>query len=518
MGEENINDNKRIAKNTVLLYFRLLFLTLISIYTVRVTLEALGVIDYGIYNVVGSIVTSLSILTGAMNSATQRYYSFHIGKKDYQGYSKVFSIVVITFLCLSICIIIIGEIVGLTLQYWINIPSDKLYATKWVFQTSLFSFVISLITIPFSSSIIANECMGVFAYYSIGEGMLRLGIVFLLLRVPEHRLIIYGCLTLLTTLISFVFNVVFCKIKFTYCRFSWKWDKSLFKEISSYTGWNLFGSISTVLITQGQNILLNLFFGPIVNAAKSIGDKVYHVIQSFAYNLYLAVSPQIIKSYAGKDYVRTLNLVLGSSRLTFMLIFLLSYPIICSIHFILLIWLGQGNVTMYMGGFAQLMLVFCLVNTLEAPISKYIQATGKIRKYQLCVGWITLSYLPVAWLSLKLGASPTATVVVLIIIMGIAQFVRVYIVHAQLELSYKRYFMEVCLPVLYVGLVAAVVYVLQGLWDTGNGIGGNVLRLMSIELFMMLVVWCFGLKKSDRSMIIRYIKVHRTKNEESRQA
>lgn len=501
------SDNKRIAKNTGLLYFRLLFLTLVSLYTVRVTLEALGVVDYGVYNVIGSVVASLSVLTGAMSSASQRFLSFHLGKKDYSAYSKTFSLLLLGFITFTVLLFIIGEVLGFFfIDGWLNIPQERIFAAKWVYQTSLFAFCIGLLTVPYSSSIIANENMGAFALFSIIEGLIRLGIVFCLLRYDADRLILYGILTFIASLIVFAMNVLYCHCVFKYCRYIWEWNKSLFKELTSYTGWNLFGSVSAMLMNQGQSILLNIYFGPSVNAAKGIADRIYGVIHSFSTNLYMAITPQIIKSYAIGNYQRTLNLVLKSSRITFMLLFVLSFPLICEMNGILYIWLGEDSKTPYMAEFSILMLIYCMVISLEIPITRYIQATGVIYKYQIYVGALTLSYIPIAMLSLYYGASPSVSIIILIVVMGIAQCIRVVIAHKQVNINYRLYFNEVIIPIIKIVIGSVVLYIVLKRFHQSS----DWIRIISNLIFDLLMAcsltWFMGFNKEDRMLIIEYIK------------
>lgn len=485
----------------------MLLLTLISLYTVRITLQALGVEDYGIYNVIGSVVGSLSILTGAMASASQRFLSFHLGKKDHMAYSRTFSMLLLGFILLSLILYIIGQVLGyFFLDGWLNIPEDRIYAAKWVYQTSLIAFCFSLTTVPYTSSIIANEKMGAFALFSIVEGLVRLAIVFILLAYQGDRLILYGIMTMCASGIVLLMNIYFCHSKIRYCRYIWEWNKSLFKELTTYTGWNLFGSISAMLVNQGQSILLNIFFGPAVNAAKAIADKIYNVVLNFSTNLYMAISPQIIKSYAANDFQRTQNLVLKSSRITFMMLFVISFPLICEMQDILQIWLGDESKTPYMSSFSKLMLIYCMVFSLEHPITRYIQATGIINKYQISVGVITLAYIPITLGTLYCGAEPVTTVIVLISIIILAQFVRVIIAHRQVHLDYRLYMNEVVFPILRIALISSILYIaLTKLIQPHNLI--QIVLTILIDFFAGLAsVWYIGLKKSDRQFILDNIR------------
>ena len=500
------SSNHRIVKNTGLLYFRLIFLTIVNLYAVRVTLDALGVVDYGIFNVIASVVASLSILTGAMTSASQRYLSFHLGRNDYEQYSSVFSLLLMCFFSLSVVLLAIGEILGyFFIDDLLKIPADRLTAAKWLFQASLISFAFGLLTIPYTSSIISNERMDAFAGFSIVEGVLKLGIAFAVLHFNGDRLILYGVLTALINISVFIMSLLYCHHKFPYCRYIWKWNRDVFSELSKYTGWNLFGSISGILATQGQNILLNIFFGPVINAAKAIADRIQSVINGFSINLYTAVGPQIIKSYAAEDYQRSLNLVMKSSKMSFILIFILSFPLICNMDGLLHIWLAADSKTPDMVAFSKLILAYCMILSLEPPISRIIQATGKIRNYQVAVGSITLSFIPVAALVLSLGASAVMTLVIQMIIMSVAQVVRVVVAHRQVGLLYGDYLKTVVVPIFKVIAVGVPVYLLftPSIFETD--VVKVILSTLISGIFGLFIAGILGLDTSDREMIANLI-------------
>lgn len=499
--------NRRIIKNTGLLYTRLIFLTFVNLYAVRVTLDALGDIDYGIYNVIASLVASLSILTGAMTSATQRFLSFHLGREDYDEYSKTFSLLLICFLGLAFALIIIGEPIGLwAIKDWLKYPPDRLDAVYWVFQTSLVAFAIGFITIPYTSSIVANEKMNAFALFSIVEGVLKLGIALLILHYGGDRLILYSVLTMLTSVVVLAMTIQYCHSKFKYCKYTWKWDKGIFTQLSQYTGWNLFGSVSGILATQGQNILLNVFFGPIVNTSKAIADRIQHVINGFSVNLYMAASPQIIKSYAANDHTRALNLVMKTSKMSFLLIFVLSFPLLCNMGDLLGIWIVKSTETPNMNIFSKLILLYCLVLSLEPPISRIIQATGQIKKYQVCVGVITLAFIPTAALALWLGASAPSTIIIQIIMLLIAQAVRIVVAHQQVGLSYHTYLSEVVFPILKTSAVAIPSYfILENLSSGSSDFWHTLLNTILAGVWGIVIASFIGLNKNDRKMIMELV-------------
>lgn len=503
------SSNSRIVKNTGLLYFRLIFLALVNLYAVRITLEALGVVDYGIFNVIGSVVASLTIMTGAMTSASQRFLSFHLGKEDYEKYSHTFTLLLICFIAIAVILIIIGEALGyFFVEKWLTIPTDRIDAAYWLYQATLLTFAISLITIPYTSSIVANERMDAFAVFSIVEGVLKLGIAFMLIHYGGDRLILYGVLTAVISIIVFLMSMQYCHTKFRYCRYIWKWDGFIFKDLLGYTGWNLFGSLSGMLDNQGQNILLNIYFGPVVNTAKAIADRIQNVITGFSTNLYMAASPQIIKSYATKDYERAHKLVIKTSKLSYLLIFILSFPLICNMEGLLYLWLGADGKTPDMTAFSQLILVYCLVISLEPPISRLIQATGQIKRYQLSVGAVTLLYIPIAALAFALGGSAILSLVILIAVMGIAQIVRIYVAWKQVNLSPGQYCKEVAVPVLKVTFVGMAVFLVSPLvGSSGNTIPFIVLHTVIAGIIGLFIAGILGLNKEDRHYISNLIQL-----------
>ncbi|MDE6559627.1 MAG: hypothetical protein K2K29_07050 [Muribaculaceae bacterium] len=276
------SDNKRIVKNTLLLYFRMLFLTVINLLTVRVIFNALGVEDYGVYSVIGSAVLALTFLSGTLTSATQRYFSYQVAQNNHADFSRLFSLILICFAALSAGVVIIGVPLGpVIVNHFLSIPAERLVAAEWVYYSTLGCFITSLLTVPYTSTMISHEKMGGFAYISIADGVFKLVVAYLVYYSPFDRLIYYSVLTFAESLLILFLYAIFCHRKFEGVKLVWYWEKKLFRELLGYTGWNLFGSVSGMLSTAGQNIVLNLFFGPVINAAKGIADRISHVIQSF---------------------------------------------------------------------------------------------------------------------------------------------------------------------------------------------------------------------------------------------
>lgn len=309
------SNNKRIAKNTLMLYFRMLIIMLVTLYTSRVVLSALGVVDYGIYNVVGGLVTMMGLLNGAMSVSTQRYLTYELGKGDMLRLKQVFSTCMTIFMILSLIVIILAETIGLWFLYnKMVIPEERMDAACYVYQFSILACILSLITNPFNATIIAHEKMDVYAYVSILEVALKLVIVYLLLVIPTDRLITYGILILASQFIVALCYIIYCWKKFSETHYHFYWDKPLFRELISYSGWNLYGSAAGLVKGQGLNILLNMFFNPAVNAARGIAYQINSAITQFFTNFYTAVRPQITKYYATGEINEMTKLVFRSSR------------------------------------------------------------------------------------------------------------------------------------------------------------------------------------------------------------
>ncbi|MDE5902977.1 MAG: hypothetical protein K2H21_07145 [Muribaculaceae bacterium] len=502
MSENQPTANSRIAKNTAMLYVRMLFLTAISIYTVRVTLQVLGAMDYGIYNVIANVIASLNFLVATMSSATQRFLSFHLGKRDIPAYNRAFSLLVWGFIALSVIVVVIGELVG---PYFVNnvlvIPADKLHAARMVYQFTILTFISSVMMVPYHAEIVANEKMGVYAYFSIADGLMRLGVVLLLLFVMTDKLVLYGGLLALQGWIMWGIYFIYCKVKFPFCKISFVKDKALAKELGSYTGWNLFGTISGMLTVQGQSVLLNMFFGPLINTAKAIGDKVYTTVVNFSVNFFMAVSPQIVKAYAAGDNARMLQLGVKGSKISFFLLAVISFPLLCEMPAVLRLWLGESEVTAPMISFSRLLLIYSLIVSLEPPITQMIRATGQINRYQLQVGLWTLSYIPVAALVLWLGGAPTATLVTLIALYLWVMVIRVRIAHKTVGLPYGMYMNEVAVPLVKVSVTLALVYKLYPYLPLPGGFGGFCAGFAVALVLALGATWVLGLNRGDRSFV-----------------
>jgi O-antigen/teichoic acid export membrane protein len=501
-----LQNNKRIAKNTLFLYFRMIIIMGVNLYTVRVVLNILGAEDYGIYNVVGGVVTLFTFLTSTLSSSSQRFFSYELGCNNYKRLNEIFSLNITLFVLLVIIILIIAETVGLWfINTQLTIPIQRLSAANWVFQFSLFSFVATLLAIPYNALIIAHERMSAYAYISIVEALLKLAIVFSLFLFSWDSLKLYAILIFFASFITAFSYYIYCRKVFSESNYYFYWNKKLAMDLINYSGWHFLGSISVVIRSQGINILLNIFFNPIVNAARAIAYQVNAAINSLSNNFFSAVKPQIYKLYAANEITELHQLMFRSSRLCFYLMLFLAMPIYLEIDYLLNIWLK--NVPEYTVLFTKLVLINALIDSISSPAIASALATGKIKKFELITGILMVLNLPVSYIFLKLGYDPQITMITSIIISSITIWVRAHILKELTNLSIKDYNSQVILPLIRVTVISFLLpfYISTHLSQIKDlvqfGIIGAIC-FISISLSVLLV----GLSKTEKDYIILYIR------------
>lgn len=454
---------KRIAKNTIILYLRMLLLMLINFYTSRVILEVLGVEDFGVYNVIGGFVLMFSIFSKSLSTACSRFINYELGRNDNIKLSLIFSSTLIIMLAVSIVIIILCEILGL---WYINnvmvIPIERLYAGKWVFQFSLLTFICVLLSVPYNACIIAYERMKAFAYLSLFEGIIKLIIAFVLVNSPIDVLILYGGLMFVLQLGILLLYRSYCLKNFAECNFRFCKDRNLYKEIMSYVGWNFLGTCSSVLRNQGNNVVLNLFFGPAVNAARAVANQVLHAVEGFSLNFVMAAKPQITQSYSSGNKSYMMELVFKSSKFSFFMLLIFSVPIIINIDTLLSIWLR--TVPEHTSSFVVLMLVYTMIEVISMPLITAQLATGVIRNYQIIVGSITLLNVPISCILLSMGTVPETIFYTAIVLELISLGVRVCMLHKNIGLNIKIFISEVIKKIVLVSFISFVISILLSRW------------------------------------------------------
>jgi len=502
MQSEN---NKRIAKNTMMLYFRMIFTSVVALFTTRIVLQILGVVDFGVFNVVGGVVGLFGMLNGSLISASQRFLTYELGKENLNKFNQIFNMLILIFVVFGLIIITISFLsANIIISEFLNIPSERLHAASIVFYFSVLMFVCNLITIPFISSVIAHEKMEAYAYLSIIEVTLKLLVVYLLYKSNYDKLITYSILLTGVMLLVLLFYVIYSNKNLPGCKYIFYWNKSLFYELTTYTSWNMFGSITGILNVQGLSILLNLFFGPVVNAAKGISDKIYTIVASFSNNFYMAVRPQIIKNYANGEKEIMFDLVINSTKYSFYLLLLISLPLIFYMDQILEIWLGHEQITYDMVMFSKLTLAYSLINVFELPLSTMVQATGNIKKYQIVIGSFTLLFLPISYFFFQGNGEAYTALIILIIIYAIALIIRLMLVKQQLGFPVEKYLKRniLRLSVVFIPIVGGGLFIKKIISGSiYHVLGGGIL----LVVFSFLVIYIIGLSNNERGLIKGFI-------------
>lgn len=490
------SSNKRIAKNTLYLYFRQILIMLVSLYTVRVLLGVLGVEDFGIQNVVAGMVSMFSFLSSSMATASQRFFAFDIGRNQKEKLKLTFNVTMLIYFLIAVIVLILLETVGLWfLHTQMVIPENRFDATVWVYHLSVLSFVFTIFKTPFLSLVIAHEDMGVYAGASIIEVLLKLILVFLIKIISIDKLILYGVLLVFISCIDMIIYAVYCRIKYSECRISTAWEKDLFISILSFSGWSLFGNIATVLKNQGTNVLLNIYFGPIVNAAKGIAQQVNSAVTSFSHNFVTAVRPQLIKLYSLGKTEEMMGLAIQSSKYTSFLLSLFLLPLISETETILGIWLGQ--VPDFTVIFLRLILLDALIRSMTEPMMTVIQATGKIKLYQSLVSGTLLLNLPLSTLALWRGASPVVVFVISIGLTILSSVIRLVIIKKYIPYKVSDFFLIVFVPVVLVLTISFAVYYILNIILPPSLLVAVLTSVFSIFVLLGLIYF-LGMNKQER--------------------
>lgn len=504
MSDNSLN-NKRIARNTIVLYLRMILILVVGLYTSRVVLNTLGVEDYGLYNVVGGFVTVFAFLNGAMSTATQRFITFELAKGDLQRQRTTFSTAINIHLALAIVITLLAETIGLWFVYnKLVIPAERFTAALWVYQLSIAALFIQIVAIPYNAAIIAHEKMSAFAFISIMDVGLKLAIVYALTLVSWDKLIFYAVLLFLVGVLDRIIYGAYCGKNFPEAKYSFVIDKSLLKEMTNIAGWSLFGNLAGVGYTQGLNILLNMFFGPAVNAARGVAVTVQGVVSGFVANFQMALNPQITKSYAVNDLGRMHSLIYASSKFSFYLLFMIVWPVMIEAQEILTLWLKF--VPDHTVWFMRLILLIMLIEALANPMMISSQAVGKVKMYQSVVGGLLLLILPFAYIALRLGANPESVFIVHLLMAIIAQFFRIIIVGRMINMPLQEYARVVLLRIAAVFILVTIpTYTLYTFLPDGYII--TLLVLLLTFLIECVVIVAVGLTSSEREMVFQKVKI-----------
>ena len=505
-----MSKSSRIAKNTTYLYFRSLFVLFISLYTSRVVLRELGVVDYGVFNVVGGVIAMLGFLKSNMHATYQRYFNVEMGRGNYAGVKDMFRSALAVQLILAIVIIVLAESVGLWFLYnKLVIPAERMDAAFWVFQSAVVSFLFTVLSGPFGAAITAYERMGAFAVISIVDAVLRLGIVLLLKYIHHDKLITYAFLLLLISLLNILFYVTYCKRRIPVVTIGLNWNRENLRSMFSFSGWSLMGLLAQTLKSQGINIVLNLFFGPVVNAARGISYQILSAINQFIHSFQTSFRPQLTKSYASGDYDYMKQLYYSATKISYYLIFTLSLPIILETPYILHVWLGN-NVPAYTVVFTRLVLLISFVSAFANPTSCIAFATGRIKWFSIIVSGMNLLIVPFAYLFLWLGYGPVSAFVVSLVITILVQLIRIIVTTRLTVLSLTDYFRQVMLPtVIYSLLTPWLAFALTQIMS--QGFARLLLTCVLSVTTSLLFVWIVGLDRQEKLMALNKLRLLRTK-------
>lgn len=494
-----MSDHKRIAKNTIFLYIRMLLLMLVSLYTSRVVLAVLGVEDYGIYNVVGGIVVLFTFINNSMVTSTQRYLNYELGKGDSLQARKVFSISLNIHALIALLIVLLSETVGLWfLNTTIKYPESREFAVQVVYQMSILTTCVKIIRAPYHAAIIAHERMSFYAYLSVLEAGLQLVVVLLLKVFEVDRLILYGVLLCLVSIITNVCYCLYCRKSFAICKYELYNDKLLYRQLLSFSGWSLFGGVANMGAGQGLNMLLNVFFGVTVNAAMGIANQVNSAVSSFVHSFQTAFNPQIVKSYAVGNISGFINLILSTSKYSFILLFIIALPIYICCPDVLSVWLTEvpeGAVS-----FCRLMLINSLLDALQGPLWFSVQATGKIKTYQVLMSFMILSNLPIAYLCLKQGLPPNSVLAVRCSVNIATLIVRLVYLRKLYGFPVRAFFKKVLLRIVLIALIAYfTVYI-----PSGTVIPIVKILVVTLETLFVngLLIATIGLDKKEKQVAV----------------
>lgn len=502
MSQDVSANNKRIAKNTIALYFRTFITMIVGLYTARVMLQALGIEDYGVNNVVGGIVGMSALITGTMSQAISRYITYSLGKDDVEGQRRMFSTSINAQIIMAVLIAIVLEIAGVWfLNTQASIPADRVTAANWVFQCSIISLVISLISTPFGATIVAHERMTVYAYTSISDAVLRLAICYIIQAYGGDRLILFALLQIAVGVVMQIFYGWYCQRQFKGARYSPKvLDKGLMKELTVFSGWNLFGNTAWAFNTQGVNMLVNVFFGVTYNASRGLAATVNGAVLNFVNNFSTAFSPQITKSYATGDKAYSIDLANKGTKFTWLMLYLFIVPVCCEADMILKLWLGE--IPPMAGTFLRLATFETLAVQSGSILLKLVQADGNIQRYQIEISLAGCCVFPLAWVAFWLGAPVWSAYVIFIVVYFAINIVRYIRIKSLMPFSIRQHIKDCVVPCVIVSITSFIIPLI-----VCYNMDDSLLRFfIVVPLSILSVIGCsllFGLSKGEREFFFR---------------
>lgn len=492
--------HKRIAKNTLMLYTRQLLILGVSLYTVRITLNVLGVTDYGIYSVIAGIVTMLAFLSSSMTSATQRFFSFSLGQNNTEQLRKTFTVNWVIYGIIALLAIVLLETVGLWfVNNQLKLPPERFAAAQWVYQFSVLTFAAGILSTPFTAIIIAHEDMHIYAYISVAEALLKLLAVFLLIYLPFEKLVLYSVLMFALTVVRSLVFAIICSYKYAECQYRrFHWDLPLAKEIVGFTGWTLLGQATTMARTQAITVLLNQMFNPTVVAARAISTNICNQINIFSGNFNVSLYPPIIKAYADGRKQEMLSLIANGAKITFFLMWVFALPLFLEMEAVLRIWLGQIPDQTVL--FTRLALVEALIFAVSRPLTTAARAPGRMMTYELSLGSIQVGIFIAAWIALKMGASAASVYIIAIIANVLMFFVRLFIVKGLIGLPIRPFMRQTVLPLCVICVTSAAPAALLHLYLPKGILYSGLVIAFSI-IFSAISMYCIGLNKVWREKV-----------------
>ena len=513
---DNTSSNKRIAKNSIFLTIRMVIVLAITLYTTRVLLRILGVVDYGTYNVVCGFVAMFAFLNRAMSNGIQRFFNYELGKSGEEGANKVYCTAVFIQFILAVIIIILTESFGLWyLHNKMVIPEERMIAAEWIFQFSILSFIFVIMQAPFSAAVMAHERMDFYAIINILDALIKLGIVFLLPYLHADQLIMYGILMAGISVVNFLIYYIYCKRNFKEIRLHRFFNKKQFFSMLSFSGWNLFGSLSNVLKEQGINLVINFFFGPVVNAARGIAAQVNGGLQGFVSNITMPVRPQVVQSYATGNINRTMNLTYSISKLSCCFLLMMAIPVSFEIDFILRLWLDD-NIPQHANTFVVIILFTSLISNLNNATSGVVHSTGIMRDYQLWGGILNMCSVPLAYFLLKYYPIPEIALIAVFVCSALSHFICLFVVKKLVGMSVWDYFKRIVFPIIEVMGIAIVLILPVHIF-----MKVSFLRLIIVSLLSVVVVgllfYYLGLNKSERELSLQFVSLFFKKFKSSKQ-
>ncbi len=505
--------NKRLAKNTLFLYIRMLLIMGVTLYTSRVVLRVLGFTDYGVYNVVGGVVAIFGFLNGAMSGASSRFLSFELGTNNQTRLNQIFNVLFVSHIGIAIIVLVLCETLGLWLLYdKLVIPKSQMTVVLWVYQMSVVSSILSIVIVPYSSVLISQEDMDIYAYVGLAEALLKLGTVLLLTIMPGNKLLVYAVFVLAVQFAVNIFYLIYCNRRYSCCALKYYRDYILYREVFGFVGSDLIGNISVLAQGQGLNILLNIFFGPVVNAARAITSQIQGAVQQFSGNFSTALRPQIIKLCAERNYRELFVLVDRSSYFSYYLMWILILPILLNSKFVLSLWLGRFPE--YTIPFLNIVLWISMVQAIKTPRTMVFHGLGRIKLINMVVGGLLIMTFPIAYVALKLGTGPTSVFWISLIIIIISEFVSVAILKKFIKFSATKYLCNVHLRCFAVTVLSGIIPLMYSRSHPTDSFYGFVACTIISLLSILIVVYLIGMDKTTKMMVVGTVgsKLSKVKN------